>query len=123
VVTANRPGPVTKCLKSSNPLVLIAKLLQIGATSALGPSTEVTAPKFDFRFTPESGLKTNIAPCPFGAKDRKSLLFRYGRISPPSAQSQLQFEFGTASLSDPCIRANHTCRVTVEPSQSSRDPH
>jgi hypothetical protein len=36
VVTANRPGPVTKCLKSSNPLVLIAKLLQIGATSALG---------------------------------------------------------------------------------------
>jgi len=33
---ANRPGPVTKCLKSSDPLVLIAKLLQIGATSALG---------------------------------------------------------------------------------------
>jgi hypothetical protein len=26
----------------------------------------VTVPKFDFRFTPESGLKTDIAPCPFG---------------------------------------------------------
>ena len=43
MVTANRPGPVTKCLKSSNPLVLIAKLLQIGATSASGQKTEVTA--------------------------------------------------------------------------------
>jgi hypothetical protein len=30
-------------------------------------STDLTTPKSDFRFTPESGLKTDIAPCPFGA--------------------------------------------------------
>jgi hypothetical protein len=34
---------------------------------SVGSKTEVTAPKSDFRFTPESGLKTDIAPCPFGA--------------------------------------------------------
>ena len=32
--------------------------------SVLGPTTDLTAPKFDFRFTPESGLKSDIAPCP-----------------------------------------------------------
>jgi hypothetical protein len=31
-------------------------------------------------------------------------------------------KIGTAALSDPCIRAIHICRITVEPSRSSRDP-
>jgi hypothetical protein len=31
------------------------------------PKADLTAPKSDFRFTPESGLKSDIAPCPFGA--------------------------------------------------------
>src|SRR5882757_9194181 len=34
---------------------------------SLGSSTDLTAPKFDFRFTPESGLKSDIAPCPKSA--------------------------------------------------------
>ena len=31
-------------------------------------STDLTAPKFDVRFTPESGLKSDIGPCPFRAQ-------------------------------------------------------
>jgi hypothetical protein len=29
-----------------------------------GSITEVAAPNFDFRFTPESGLNSDAAPCP-----------------------------------------------------------
>src|SRR6266404_4441749 len=32
-----------------------------------GSSTDLTAPKFDFRFTPESGLKSDIGPRPVRA--------------------------------------------------------
>src|SRR6266446_2537677 len=32
-----------------------------------GSKAALTAPKTDFRYTPESGLKTDIAPCPFRA--------------------------------------------------------
>jgi hypothetical protein len=35
--------------------------------SASGPTTDLTARKFDFRSSPESGLKSDIAPCPFRA--------------------------------------------------------
>jgi hypothetical protein len=38
--------------------------------SAKGSSTDLAAPKFDFRFTPESGLKSDIALCPFRAMKR-----------------------------------------------------
>ena len=31
------------------------------------PKADLTAPKSDFRFTPESGLKSDIAPCPKSA--------------------------------------------------------
>ena len=31
--------------------------------SGLGSIAELTAPKSDFRSTPESGLKSDIAPC------------------------------------------------------------
>jgi len=32
-----------------------------------GSSTDLAAPKFDFRSSPESGLRSDIEPCPFGA--------------------------------------------------------
>ena len=35
-----------------------------------GSSTDLTAPKFDFRFTPENGLKSDISPCPKSATTR-----------------------------------------------------
>ena len=31
------------------------------------PKADLTAPKSDFRFTPESGLMSDISPCPFRA--------------------------------------------------------
>jgi len=40
------------------------------AEDRFGSSTDLTAPKFDFRFTPESGLKSDISPCLFRAKSR-----------------------------------------------------
>jgi hypothetical protein len=33
----------------------------------LGSKAALTAPKSDFSFTPESGLRSDIAPCPKGA--------------------------------------------------------
>jgi hypothetical protein len=41
----------------------------ISRRSRSGSSTDLTAPKFDFRFTPESGLKSDISPCPFRANN------------------------------------------------------
>jgi hypothetical protein len=39
--------------------------------SASGPKkTDVTAPKSNFRFNPESGLRADIAPCPFRAANK-----------------------------------------------------
>jgi hypothetical protein len=35
--------------------------------SGMGPKADLTARKSDFRFTPESGLRADIAPCPFRA--------------------------------------------------------
>ena len=37
---------------------------------SLGSSTDLTAPKFDFRSSPESGLKSDIGPCPVRATTR-----------------------------------------------------
>jgi hypothetical protein len=34
---------------------------------SVGSKADLTAPKSDFRFTPESGLKSDIAPCPKSA--------------------------------------------------------
>jgi hypothetical protein len=33
----------------------------------LGSKADLTAPKSDFRFTPENGLNSDIGPCPFRA--------------------------------------------------------
>jgi hypothetical protein len=35
--------------------------------SQMGSSTDLATPKFDFRSSPKSGLKSDIAPCPFRA--------------------------------------------------------
>src|SRR5258706_11871852 len=37
---------------------------------SVGSSTDLTAPKFDFRSSPESGLKSDIGPCPVRAISR-----------------------------------------------------
>jgi hypothetical protein len=38
-----------------------------------GSKADLTAPKSDFRYTPESGLKTDIAPCPKSANSRPAV--------------------------------------------------
>src|SRR5260370_2079637 len=47
--------------------------------SVSGPKADLTALKCDFRFTPESRLKSDIAPCPKSAKTRS--LQRLGSCS------------------------------------------
>src|SRR5258705_12556259 len=37
---------------------------------SVGSKADLTASKCDFRYTPESGLKSDIAPCPKSAKGR-----------------------------------------------------
>jgi hypothetical protein len=39
----------------------------IGRHVRVGSKADLTAPKSDFRFAPESGLKSDIPPCPFRA--------------------------------------------------------
>ncbi len=38
--------------------------------TAMGSSTDLTTPKFDFRSSPKSGLKSDIGPCPVRANRR-----------------------------------------------------
>jgi hypothetical protein len=40
----------------------------VGVFTQAGSSTDLAAPKFDFCCSPESGLKSDIRPCPFRAK-------------------------------------------------------
>jgi hypothetical protein len=44
-----------------------------------GSKADLTAPKSDFRFTPESGLKSDIAPCPKSAIRRHGPIFQLHR--------------------------------------------
>src|SRR5467141_3928988 len=47
-----------------------------GVFTQPGSKPDLTAPKTDFRFTPESGLKSDIAPCPKSANSgSRRLLF------------------------------------------------
>jgi len=50
--------------RADTPIRLTA-LLEADVCS--GSKTDLTAPKSDFRITPESGLKSDIAPCPKSA--------------------------------------------------------
>jgi hypothetical protein len=43
------------------------------ANVSCGSSTDLTAPKFDFRSSTESGLKSDIGPCPVRANRRHRL--------------------------------------------------
>jgi hypothetical protein len=45
--------------------------------SPLGPKAAVTAPKSNFRFTPESGLNLDIAPCPKSARNGNQDVARF----------------------------------------------
>jgi hypothetical protein len=47
-------------------------------------STDLTTPKFDFRSSPKSGLKSDISPCPKSANYRSRIRPKEG-----SAQAQL----------------------------------
>ena len=40
-----------------------------------GSKADLTGPKSDFRFTLESGLKSDIAPCPFRANNGSGELY------------------------------------------------
>jgi ketosteroid isomerase-like protein len=42
----------------------------MGCEDRSGSKADLTGPKSDFRFTPESGLKSDIAPCPKSANKR-----------------------------------------------------
>src|SRR6266436_1396391 len=46
--------------------------------SGLGPTTDLTALKPDFRFTPESRLRADIAPCPVRADSVAKVFLRHG---------------------------------------------
>jgi hypothetical protein len=41
--------------------------VEVTCDVSLGSKADLTAPKSDFRFTPESGLKSDITPFPFSA--------------------------------------------------------
>src|SRR5260221_13321870 len=47
----------------------LRKVLE-GCMSASGSKAALTAPKSNFRFTPESALNSDIAPCPKSARSR-----------------------------------------------------
>jgi hypothetical protein len=65
---------------------------------SFGSSTDLAAPKFDFRSSPESGLKSDIGPCPFGANTGS--LHRL-----LDCQSAFKFDPSSASNFDPFERA------------------
>ena len=66
----------------SNEITLVIADVCCGSKAAL------TAPKSNFRFTPESGLKTDIAPCPKSANCRhKSSSCPSNHRTRPSEQS------------------------------------
>jgi hypothetical protein len=58
MAAARRPGGACARLRNVRPRA---------AKDRFGSSTDLAAPKFDFRSSPESGLKSDIGPCPFGA--------------------------------------------------------
>src|SRR5258707_376391 len=65
----------------------------------VGSSTDLTAPKFDFGSSPESGLKSDIGPCPKSANSGSDL---YGssvwwEISRTTEQPAVVEEAGSAA--------------------------
>src|SRR6267378_1035917 len=60
-----------------------------------GSTTDLTALKPDFRFTPESRLRADIAPCPFRANNGSRA---YSIISSQRASIFLRWSFGQPGL-------------------------
>ena len=58
-------------------------------------TTDLTAPKFDFRFTPESGLKSDIGPCQVRAKNRHAVVREQGDALSRGLGSKTYFGFTT----------------------------
>src|SRR5260221_8883952 len=46
---------------------LSTRKFDVGVFTQPGSSTDLTTPKFDFRSSPKSGLKSDIGPCPVRA--------------------------------------------------------
>ena len=64
-----------------------------------GPEADLTAPKSDFRFTPESGLRSDIPRRPFRARNR------YGfSCSQP---------VGASTTDEDNVHPSHSCAVTA----------
>src|ERR1700674_35675 len=65
---------------------------------SVGSKADLTTPKCDFRYPPESGLKSDIAPCPKGAVN--GLMHRSKRhlysITSPQRGNSLSFSVGTS---------------------------
>src|SRR5258707_3409663 len=55
---------------------LSTRKFDVGVFTQPGSKADLTAPKSDFRFATESGLKSDITPCPFGAKRRHPFVSR-----------------------------------------------
>ena len=73
------------------------------ANVAYGSNSEVELADADFRFTPESGLRADIAPCPKSANNGSRILTRL----PPSASEKRVGIVGLAPGIGPWIPALH----------------
>src|SRR5712675_235394 len=73
--------------------------------SAWVSSTDLTAPKSNFRFTPESGLKSDIRPCPKSAIDRHIRPQINPAGAKPGPDDTLGGFFPIASPRDPAAHA------------------
>ena len=58
-----------------------------------GSKADLTAPKSDFRYSPESGLKTDIALCPFCARFGHASSYRREVAPTASGQCDLRTVF------------------------------
>src|ERR1700741_5059753 len=75
-----------------------------------GSSTDLTAPKSNFRSSPESGLKSDIAPCPkranFGPTPKEGSV-------PPRVSAEGPLRVNRVGLSMDQRRPVHPCKQTV----------
>ena len=71
----------------------------------LGSTTDLTALKPDFRFTPESRLRADIVPCPVRANKRHMRLQINPADAKPGPDDALGRFFPIASPRDPAAHA------------------
>ena len=73
-----------------------------GGNVRCGSKADLTARMSDFRFTPQSGLRADIAPCPFGA------------ISGLMHRSNVAFNKGAGRRDNgPCQQPVHQCSASL----------